>query len=66
MEISEQVIKYAAIMILIIVGIVIFIYFYDQLTGSNLIKSLVAGILYVIPLGSVLNVLTQGLNTIPA
>lgn len=66
MEISEQVIKYVVIIILVIAGIVLFIYFYDQLTGSHIIKSLVAGILYVVPLGSVLNVLTRGLNTIPA
>ena len=66
MEISEQVMKYVGILIIIIVCIIIFIYLLDNLTGGHLVKSIACGALYLIPLGSVVNTLTQGCAVIPA
>jgi hypothetical protein len=65
MEISEQVTKILPFFIMFLIGIVFTLYFYDQMTGSHIIRGLVAGMLYVIPFGSLLNALTQGLGAIP-
>jgi len=66
MEIAEQVPKYVGYLILVIIGIILFIFLLDKLTGGNLVKSIVCGALYLIPFGSVTTALTQGCTAIPA
>ena len=66
MEISEQVIKYVAILIMVIGGILLFIYLLDNITGGHLVKSIICGALYLIPFGSLFTALTQACIAIPA
>ena len=65
MEISEAVVKIAPYFIMMLIGIVCFIYFYDQMTGSHIVRGIVCGMLYMIPFGSLTNALTQGCAAIP-
>jgi len=66
MEISEQLTKYVGILILVIVGILIFIFLLDKMIGGHLVKSIICGALYLIPFGSIFTSLTQACIAIPA
>lgn len=66
MDVHEHLITFAAIMIIIIAGILITIYLLDQLTGGYLIRNLVCGMLYVISFGGLTTTLTRGCVAIPA
>lgn len=64
--VSEHVIKYVAIFIIILVGIILFIYLLDQLTGGGLVRGLICSMLFWIPFGSLFTALTQMCAAIPA
>lgn len=67
MEITGQLTKYVGILIIVIVAILIIIYLLNQLTGGNIVKSIVCGALYLIgPFGSVFSALTQACIAVPA
>jgi hypothetical protein len=66
MESTERLIVFAVIFVLIFAGIFFFLYFYDQITGSKIVSSIVAGMLYLIPLGTITTVLSGGGAAIPA
>jgi hypothetical protein len=62
---TEQMIKYVAIFIIVFVGIFLFLYFYDQITGSKIIGSIECGILYNVPFGALHTLLTDGCSAVP-
>jgi len=65
--VSEQTITYVAILIMILVGIFLFIYFLDQMTGGHLIRNLVCGALFWLgAFGSAFTSLTEMCAAIPA
>jgi hypothetical protein len=67
MNITEQLVKYVGVLIIVLIGILIIIYLYDQLTGANVVKLMVCGALYMIPFfGSLFTTLTQACAAIPA
>jgi hypothetical protein len=66
MELSEHVTKWVAILLLVIIGIVLFIYLLDQITGGSLVRGLVSTMLFWIPFGSLYTILTQLGTVIPA
>ncbi|MEM5778781.1 MAG: hypothetical protein QXD43_06145 [Candidatus Aenigmatarchaeota archaeon] len=66
MNIGEIITKWAIYFIIIFIGILTFIFLFDQLTGSNLTKNLLCSIFFIIPFGSIFTALTQACNVIPA
>jgi hypothetical protein len=66
MNITEQLVKYVGVLIIVLIGILIIIYLYDQLTGANVVKLMVCGALYMIPFFGSLFTLTQACAAIPA
>jgi hypothetical protein len=57
-------IKFIAILVLMLVGILLFFILLDQLTGG-LIRGLIGSILFWIPFGSIFTSLTHGMSAIP-
>jgi len=65
MEISEETIKFVTIFIIVFIGIVLLLILYDKVTGTHLVSALTCSILFWIPFGSLLTVLSQGCAVIP-
>jgi hypothetical protein len=63
---TGHLVKYVAIFILVLISIGVTIYLIDNITGAGLVKGIASVILYVIPLGSLFDVLTHGSSSIPA
>lgn len=65
MEIAEQLSKWAAILILVVIGLLIMFFLLNQLTGGLVVRFIVCGMMYMIPFGSTLTTLTQGCAALP-
>jgi len=64
-DVSDELIKTVVIIIIILTCIIVTIFIVDALTGGNIIKFLVVGVLFDIPFGFIQMVLTQVGSTIP-
>ena len=58
--------KWGPILLLVIVGIILFIYLLDQMTGGYLVQGMLCSVLFRIPYGPLLEILTQSCKVIPA
>ncbi len=65
MEVSAQLIKQVGILIIIAIGILIFIFLLDQLTGGHIFRAITCAAIFWIPFGAMFSALTQGCAAIP-
>lgn len=65
MAIEEETIKQVALVLLIILCVVISIIVLNALTGGRLVRSIVCGALFWMPLGALATAMTQGCAAIP-
>jgi len=65
MEITEQMLKMVMVLILIIIGFTIFIFLIDSFTGGKVVRWIVCGILFWVPLGPMFSAVSQGCGAIP-
>ncbi|MBU3904572.1 MAG: hypothetical protein KJ906_00275 [Nanoarchaeota archaeon] len=65
METTEETLKMVSTTIFILIGFLIFIYLINKLTGGAVVRWIVCGILFWVPLASMMGALSQACAAIP-
>lgn len=67
MEMSEHLTSVIIIMIIVLIGLIVFVFVIDPIFfGGTTVRNIVCGALFWIPFGNIFNALTHGCAIIPA